>query len=94
VVDLRASQAADRRVLLATDLAHGEHVLEIISGGEGEVAVSGFVISAQTPFPWVFVLAYFGLLGGLFLVLRALVQMFTTSREEESGPTPDQNPVP
>jgi hypothetical protein len=93
VVDLRASQAADRRVLLATDLAHGEHVLEIISGGEGELALSGFVISAQTPFPWVFVLAYSGLLAGLFIVTRALVYMFTTSRDEESGPSQAENSV-
>jgi hypothetical protein len=90
VLDLGAIRARDQPVHIVSDLAHGEHILEITTTGVGEVALSGFIINAQTPFPWVFVLAYAGLLAGLLLVTRALVYQITTTPEpfRRSRPQP------
>lgn len=72
-INLWAVSATDRPVLLASGLAHGEHLVEITASGDGEVAVSGFEVVAQTPFPWAFRLGYAGLIGGLFLIIRQLL---------------------
>jgi hypothetical protein len=79
---LWAPQAANRPVRVVTGLAHGEHVVGLRAAGDGEVAIAGFDVVAQTPFPWAFVLGYIGLAGGLFLVLRQL--LYTLSRQRAS----------
>lgn len=79
-INLWAISASDRPVLLVSGLAHGEHLVEITASGEGEVAISGFDVVAETPFPWAFRLGYAGLIGGLFLLIRALLG--TLSRSE------------
>jgi hypothetical protein len=72
-VDFSASQAENQEILLATGLAHRDHTLRITSDGAAEVAISSFAISANTPFPWAFVLLYVALFGMLFLLIRAEV---------------------
>jgi hypothetical protein len=72
-VNLWSGETSDQPVLLARNLAHGEHVVEVVAAGDGELALSGFDIVASTPFLWAFVLGYAGLGGGLFLVLRSIL---------------------
>jgi hypothetical protein len=72
-VNLWSSETSDQPVLLARNLAHGEHVVEVVAAGDGELALSGFEVVASTPFLWAFVLAYAGLGGGMFLVLRSIL---------------------
>jgi hypothetical protein len=84
--DLWATQAADRPIRLATGLAHGEHLVEITAAGDGEVAISGFDVVAQTPFPWAFVLGYAGLTAGIFLVVRRMLYTLSSQPVPESQP--------
>lgn len=81
--DLWAGEASDQSILVASGLAHGEHVVEVTAGGEGEVAISGFDVVANTPFQWAFLLAYIGIGGGLFMLIRALLA--TVSRGGDSS---------
>jgi hypothetical protein len=72
-VNLWSGDTSDQPVLLARNLAHGEHLVEVIADGDGELAVSGFRVEASTPFSWAFVLAYLGLGSGMFLLMRAML---------------------
>jgi hypothetical protein len=75
-VNLWSSQTSDQPVRLARNLAHGEHLVEIIADGEGELAISGFEVSATTPFPWAFVFAYAGVISGIFVLIRYILYSF------------------
>lgn len=81
--NLWSGETTDQPVVLARNLAHGEHVIEIIADGEGELAVAGFDVSATTPFPWAFVLAYIGLGGGLLLLTRSL--LYSINRQSSAA---------
>lgn len=72
-VNLWSAQTSDQPILLARNLAHGEHLVEVIADGEGELAISGFRVLASTPFSWAFVLGYAGLGGTAFLLVRGLL---------------------
>jgi hypothetical protein len=72
-VNLWSGETSDRPILLARNLAHGEHVVEIIAGSDGELAVAGFEAVATTPFQWAFLLAYAGIAGGLFMAVRSIL---------------------
>lgn len=72
-VNLWAGETSDQPILLARNLAHGEHVVEIAAGEDGELAIAGFEVVAATPFQWAFLLAYAGLGGGLFMVVRTIL---------------------
>lgn len=80
--DLWAGEASDQPILVASGLAHGEHLVEVTAGGDGEVAISAFDVVAETPFRWAFLLAYTGIGGGLFIVIR---QLLTTISQRESS---------
>lgn len=72
-VSLWTNETSDQPIMLAQNLAHGEHLVEIIADGDGELAVSGFQVRASTPFPWAFVLGYSGLAAGVFLIIRSML---------------------
>jgi hypothetical protein len=72
-VNLWAGETSDQPVLLASNLAHGEHLVEIVAGGDGELAIADFEVDAATPFSWAFLLAYVGLGGGLFVATRSIL---------------------
>ncbi|MDI3341058.1 MAG: hypothetical protein QJR03_11065 [Sphaerobacter sp.] len=71
-VRLRAEKAADRPIIIATGLAHGEHVMTIANGNQGQLAISAITIKAQTPLPWSFGLFYAGCLLLLGVAIRTL----------------------
>lgn len=71
-IGLRDTQASDEPQLIASGLAQQEHVLTLMHGPTGVLAISAFDIHAQTPFPWAFALIYGFIAGALFLTLRAL----------------------
>jgi hypothetical protein len=72
-VDLYSNQAEDQSILLATGLAHRDHTLQITSEGTDDVAISGFNVSANTPFPWAFIFLYVALSAALFVLVRISV---------------------
>lgn len=71
-LSLRATKARDEILPIASGLSHREHTITLTNGPEGDLAVSGFRIEAQTPFPWAF--ALLDTLAALLLlvILRAL----------------------
>lgn len=71
-VRLFASKAADRAVVIASGLAHGDHVLTITNGDQGQLAMSTITVEAQTPFPWAFALFYAGILLLLVIAVRGV----------------------
>lgn len=73
VVDLSGNQAEETSILLATGLAHHDHTLVIQSASDADVAISGFQITAGTPFPWAFTVLFSGLAMLLFVVVRSAV---------------------
>jgi hypothetical protein len=81
-LSLWAGQASDRSILLASNLAHGEHIVDVVAGGDGELAISGFTVEASTPLPWAFVFAYAGVALGIFALLRSI--LFTVHRESSA----------
>lgn len=83
--DLWAGEASDQSILIASGLAHGEHVVEVTSGGEGEVAISGFEVVSDTPFQWAFLLAYVGIGGGIFMALRDLLGTISMRNADPGG---------
>ncbi len=85
-VNLWAGETSDQPVTLARNLAHGEHVIEIIADGDGELAVSGFNVTATTPFSWAFVLGYLGLGGGLFLLTRSMLYAINKQSSRPQSP--------
>ncbi len=72
-LDLFAEQAEDQSVLIASGLSHRDHVVTITSDGTNQVAIGGFTISANTPFPWAFVFLYVALAAALFVLVRISV---------------------
>jgi len=72
-VDLFAEQAEDQSILIASGLAHRDHDVTITSADANQVAISGFTISANTPFPWAFVFLYVALAAALFVLVRMSV---------------------
>ncbi len=72
-LDLFAEQAEDQTMLIASGLSHRDHVVTITSDETNQVAISGFVISANTPFPWAFVFLYVALAAALFVLVRMSV---------------------
>lgn len=72
-IDFYAQQAENQQILLARGLAHRDHTIQITSDGSAEVAISDFAISANTPFPWAFVLLYVALISALFVLVRTVV---------------------
>jgi hypothetical protein len=83
-VGLWAGETSDQPVLLARNLAHGEHTVEIIADGEGELAIAGFDVVASTPFPWAFLLGYIGIGGAVFLLIRST--LFSSNPQNRSRP--------
>jgi hypothetical protein len=81
-VGLWAGETTDQPVLLARNLAHGEHTVEIVADGDGELAIAGFDVLATTPFPWAFTLAYIGLGGGLFMLIRST--LYSANRQSRA----------
>lgn len=82
-VNLWSGETSDQPVLLARNLAHGEHLVEVIADGDGELAISGFDVVATTPFSWAFVLGYLGLGGGLFLLIRST--LYSINRQSSAA---------
>jgi hypothetical protein len=82
-VGLWAGETSDQPVLLARNLAHGEHIVEIIADGEGELAIAGFDVVASTPFPWAFLLGYIGIGGALFVLIRSV--LFASNTQTRSS---------
>jgi hypothetical protein len=78
-IGLWAGQASDQTIHLASGLAHGEHLVEIVAAGDGEVAIAGFEVVSETPFPWAFVLAYLGLGLGMLLITRHVLIALSSS---------------
>ncbi|MEX2425645.1 MAG: hypothetical protein WD401_02680 [Thermomicrobiaceae bacterium] len=72
-LSLWAGETSDQPILIASNLAHGAHVVEIAAGEDGELAIAGFEIIAATPFQWAFILGYAGLGGGVFMVVRSML---------------------
>ncbi len=72
-LDLYAQQAEDQSILIASGLSHRDHEVTITSDGTNQVAISGFNISANTPFPWAFVFLYVALAAALFVLVRMSV---------------------
>lgn len=57
-INLRDEDAVNETIPIATGLPHAEHVLEITNGSAGQLAISGIVVDAATPFSWAFALIY------------------------------------
>lgn len=72
-VNLWSNQTSDQPIMLAENLAHGEHVVHVVADGEGELALSGFMVESSIPFPWAFSLGYAGLGIGIFVFVRVLL---------------------
>jgi hypothetical protein len=72
-VNLWSSQTSDQPILLARNLAHGEHMVHVVADGDGELALSGFTVETSIPFPWAFALGYAGFGLGIFLLVRVLI---------------------
>ncbi|MGA7672536.1 MAG: hypothetical protein WBW04_19085 [Nitrolancea sp.] len=72
-LDLFAEQAEDQSIPIASGLAHRDHDVTITSDGTDQVAISGFAIAANTPFPWAFVFLYVALGSALFVLVRMSV---------------------
>ncbi len=72
-VDLSGTQAEDQSIQIASGLAHKDHTVVISSVGTSQVAISGFVVNANTPFPWAFVVLYVALTAALFVLVRYTV---------------------
>ncbi len=75
-VDFYASQAQEDTILIAHGLAHRDHTLQIVTDGTAEVAISGFSVSANTPFPWAFIFLYVALTAGVFVLIRLTAVKF------------------
>ena len=69
-IDLYSNQAENQSISIATGLAHKDHTVRISAQGTGEVAISGFDITANTPFPWAFIFLYVSLTASLFVLVR------------------------
>lgn len=69
---LRAPQAIDTPLTLATGLAHREHLVQIAPGSQGELAISSVVVRSETPFLWAFVGLYATLATTIFVVARQI----------------------
>jgi hypothetical protein len=91
-IGLWAGETSDQPVLLARNLAHGEHTVEIIADGEGELAIAGFEVVASTPFRWAFLLGYIGIGGATFLLIRSVLFTSKTTilreTDAKNGGTP------
>ena len=79
-VDLSSNQAEETSILIATGLAHRDHTLVIRSSSSADVAISGFVVTSSTPFPWAFTILYVGLATLLFILVRLAVVMISRDR--------------
>ena len=69
-IDFYSNQAENQSISIATGLAHKDHKVRITAQGTGEVAISGFDISANTPFPWAFIILYVSLTAALYVLVR------------------------
>jgi hypothetical protein len=79
-VDLSGNQAEEDSILIATGLAHRDHTVVIRSSSNADVAISGFVVTSGTPFPWAFTILYTGLATMLFVLVRLTVVMVSRNR--------------
>jgi hypothetical protein len=79
-VDLSGSQAEEESILIATGLAHRDHSVVIRSSSNADVAISGFVVTSSTPFPWAFTTLYAGLATLMFVLVRLTVLMISRDR--------------
>ena len=75
-VDFYADQAQEDTILIAHGLAHRDHTVKIVTDGPAEVAISGFAVSANTPFPWAFIFLYVALTAALFVLIRLIAIRF------------------
>jgi hypothetical protein len=76
-VRLRALQAEDASIVVASGLSHREHVITVSPGPQGELAISGVEIEARTPYPWAFWLLYTSIGALLFLALRRIATLLS-----------------
>ena len=72
-VSLSGARAVAEPVVLVTGLNHGEHVVTIRNGTDGQLAIAAFDVASQTPSPWAFGLAYAFVFLMLFALVRALL---------------------
>lgn len=91
-LSLRANRAADRSIVIASDLTHAEHEITISNGERGQLAISAFTVESQTPFPWVFALFFTGIILAIYVVLRTIARAafarFGWLSDDENSRTP------
>jgi hypothetical protein len=71
-VNLRDERAIDETIKIADGLPHGEHVLTVTNGRSGQLAISGLIVDAETPFSWAFAVTYLVLSAALFATIREI----------------------
>ncbi len=72
-INLRDEDAVNETIPIATGLPHAEHTLEITNGSAGQLAISGILVDAATPFSWAFALMYAVLVILLVGVVREVL---------------------